>query len=213
MGEALTEALNTGDHEQVRTLLRAGKVAMITADRDGQTVPAVLVGKDDVRTIVLFSDDDAFQKWGRPEVVAMVEAGVAAQVAIGQGVDRILLDPAGPAPASWDPAGFRDLLEGLRTDEDGGTRLVGDQDFRPPSEATLAWADTLRDVTAPLEAYLLERATPSGFVAALGVYGTGLQVADVAHRLSGQPVGAVDVLLLDEELRERLATSFPTTRL
>ncbi len=194
-------ALRDQDVELLGDRLRGRRLAMLVSEVEGQRVPTVLTDADGKRSMAVFSGQDTFRLWGRPELLAMVPVEEIASVAARQHVDGVLVDPAGPAPAQFSPRQFQDIVDGVETSSGGEQRVTGPLDVRIPDRAAVA---PLRAAVAQrrpegVQAWVVERVVGLRRLTTVLAFGPSLAVADLAHSLStDERVGAVDVISLDE---------------
>jgi hypothetical protein len=120
MTKSIAEALSTHDEGELREALRSQQVAMLLTEGEEGNVPAVITDDTGVRAVAVFTSQAAFKLWGRPEVVGMVPGSEVASIALSQGVDQVLFDPAGPAPVGFAPAALEALAQGVVAGEDEG---------------------------------------------------------------------------------------------
>lgn len=211
----LATALRDHDEARLRALLRDVTVGLVTAERDGQTVPAIATGGDGIPTLLVFSGQDTFARWSEPERLWFVPAVDLPGLAVAQGVGGILFDPAGPTAAGFAPEGLRSLIEGLELGDAGEQVLREGMDVQVPvAEAAVGLRAAVAEYAdATLETYVVERLVPGRAVLTVCAYGAGVAVAALAHALSTDPrVGAVDVIAISAEQREYFATDLPATR-
>lgn len=212
---ALGEALASGSPATLRDALAASRVAVIGTQLDGQVVPAVMTGPDGVPALLVFGSQETYGAWGRPEVVLMVPGSELGALAVRQPVDRVIFDPAGPAPYAFEPAALAAIIDGIEPGETGA-RVYGDLSLReaPASERMLAVREAVRPfLDHSTQAFLLERIVGSHGVTTLGVLGPPERIEAIVSILAGLPTGTVDVIGLDEATAASIAESIPQSRL
>jgi hypothetical protein len=213
---SLAAALRDQDAPALVRALPGSEVALVVVESGGATVPAVLVDDDESRGIVAFTGQDTFSRWDKPERLVLAPVSELPDIAVRQRVDRVLLDPAGPHPASFSPAQLRDLLDGIVTKENGEQTLDDAFDVRLPADerAALAVRQAVADASPDhLEVFLVERLVEDRSLLTVCAFGPRLSVTALAHALSTDSrVGVLDVLALEEHQRDFLATRLPGAR-
>lgn len=216
MTNPVAQALAAGSDVALREALSQSRVAIIMTARDGQNVPAIMTDGEEVRSLVVFSGQETFELWQRPEVVDMVPGSELGNLAVAQRVDRVLFDPAGPTPMGFAPGALQAIIDGISTNDLGEEVLLGEQAFRegPATEQTLGLrklvASWLRE---PAEAYVLERVIQGHGVTTLAVSAPEAKIQDLVLSLSGAPgIGTVDVVVLDAPTRDLIREQIPQAR-
>ena len=201
MSDVWSNAVTSGDDEALGEFLRNNRLAVILVERDGVQVPAVLEDHQRRRSLAAFSSQESFRLWKRPELVAMVPGAELARLAAQQGVDQVMVDAAGPAPAAFPPQALQALVDGLAPESDGSARLHGTQAFRPLGDRPLAERieETVRaGFTERVVAFVLERLVGDQAVPTVAVFGPDLAIAALAHSISTTSGAVIDVMTLDE---------------
>jgi hypothetical protein len=86
--------------------------AGLRVDKSADIAVPVLVGADDDRGLPVFSDLAALAAWDRGARPVPVEGPRAAQVALAEGASALVVDLAGPVPATLPLPELRALAEG-----------------------------------------------------------------------------------------------------
>lgn len=212
----ISEALAAGDTAALREALLVNDVVVIFTDNGGNRAPVILTDAEDRRSVAAFSSQGALDAFSRSALVGVVPGSELADLGIRQGVDAILIDPAGPSPAMFRPQDLRDLIDGLEAQGDGSeARLRGDQDFLEPAESDQVGAvrKAARSlVPADVPAFLVDRVSGEHRVLTLALNADAGRVRAVAEALEGLIPGTLDVLRLDDAAREVLEAAAPQCR-
>lgn len=211
----LAGALASGSPATLREALTSTRVAVVAAEHDGEVVPAVMTGPDEVPTLLVFSSQETYGLWGRPELVLMVPGSEVGVLALAQPVERVVFDPAGPTPYTFEPSTLAAIVDGIETAQ-GEPRVHGDLDLRaaPADEHALGVRDAVRPLLdRTVQAFLVERVVESHGVLTLAVLAPTELVEKIAAVLARAEVGTVDVIALDQRTAKRIARGIPQSRI
>jgi len=186
----------------------------LVAGPDGDA-PVIATDADGDRTIPVFSGPDAVQGWGGVTHVVAVDGAELLRMTEVQGVDGVLLDPAGPSPARLSAQTLRELGQGLTRDEGGGLVLAGRMQVQAAqAPETLVAAVRAAATDLRTRVWIFERLTPAGSVLTVGVAGASEVAGDLAARLAHVPgLPVLDVIALEPTVVEHLSAALPMARL
>ena len=211
----VAEGLASGEPARLRAALMSARVAVIGAERDGEVVPAIMTGPDEVPALLAFSSQETYGSWGRPELVLMVPGSELGVVAGRQPVERVVFDPAGPTPYAFEPAALAAIIDGIEPDQ-AEARVYGDLDLRaaPADDRALVVREAVRPLLdRAIQAFLLERVVSSHGVLTLAVLAPRERVEQLVSSLAAADVGTVDVIALDKATAKKIAKSIPQSQL